>query len=212
MNTNVTKEAKDESKCFVKELCIKNDIAVGFGWVKEQENKSENHYSIIDAQGNEIFDYQKIHPFSYGGENEKFIKGNEIKNCRMCEHVITAFICYDLRFPILFQYMPDDIDIVIVPANWPQRRSGNWKCLLQARAIENQVYILGINCVGNINGLSYSGDSCIINPLGEIQEQISNAEGIIYADIQNDVNKFRIDFPMRQDRRFDLYKTIFGNL
>jgi predicted amidohydrolase len=81
--------------------------------------------------------------------------------------------------------------------------------LLQARAIENQVYVLGVNCVGNMGGLEYSGDSCVINPNGEIIEIIEGNEGIIYADIEKNVKDIRDSFQVRQDRRTEFYKSLF---
>lgn len=84
-----------------------------------------------------------------------------------------AQICYDLRFPVWARYQ-QDYDLALYVANWPAPRSSHWQTLLAARAIENQVYVAGCNRVGeDPNGLSYSGDSLIISPQGEI---LANAE------------------------------------
>ena len=81
---------------------------------------------------------------------------------------MSLFVCYDLRFADEFWERADDTDVYLVPANWPEARRLPWKALLQARAIENMAYVIGCNRVGSGNGLPYSGDSQIIDPLGEI--------------------------------------------
>lgn len=209
MNTKLTKEYNDESKDRVKMICKSHQISIGFGWVKAAGEKAENHYTIINEKGDEISDYVKIHPFSMAGEEKYFVKGNKLSTCKLQGREIATFICYDLRFPAVFQALGDETEIVVVAANWPKKRREHWKCLLQARAIENQVYILDVNCVGNMGGLEYSGDSCVINPNGEIIEIIEDKEGVIYADIEQDVKKIRDSFPLRLDRRTELYKTLF---
>ena len=118
---------------------------------------------------------------------------------------MAVFICYDLRFPELFRAVSDKVSAVIIPANWPAKRSKHWKTLLQARAIENQVYILAVNCQGDMNGQYYSGDSCIINPNGDILDSLSDCEGVIHFDLPDDVEQYRNSFPVLKDRRPKLY-------
>ena len=77
--------------------------------------------------------------------------------------------------------------------------------MLKARAIENQVYIFAVNCVGDIGGQYYSGDSCVINPNGDIIEMLSDKEGVITYDFEDDVCKYRKQFPVLNDRRKELY-------
>lgn len=95
-----------------------------------------------------------------------------------------------------------DVSAVIIPANWPAKRSEHWKTLLRARAIENQVYILAVNCYGNLFGQYYSGDSCVINPNGEVLEMLSGQEGIISFELFDNVDEFRTRFPVLQDQVF----------
>ena len=64
---------------------------------------------------------------------------------------------------------------------------------MKARAIENQVYIFAINCVGKVGDLRYSGDSCIINPNGDVLSSLSKVEGMVIGDITNDVKQYRSD-------------------
>ena len=96
-----------------------------------------------------------------------------------------------------------------VPANWPAKRREHWRALLRARAIENQVYILAVNCVGETGGVTYMGDSCVISPDGEVRAELSGAEGMILWELTDDVERFRREFPVRQDRRETFYAGLF---
>jgi predicted amidohydrolase len=89
-------------------------------------------------------------------------------------------ICYDLRFPVWSrQQQQSEYDVLIYVANWPERRNLAWKSLLRARAIENQCYVIGVNRVGNDgNNIYHSGDSTVIDPLGEILYEKSNEEDV----------------------------------
>lgn len=205
MNTDATKEHNMETISRIADYARQYGIAIGFGWVKDCGEKSENHYTIINKEGEIVSDYAKIHPFSFSGEDQKFQGGEHIVNFEHGGIKFTSFICYDLRFPEIFQIASTQSHVVIVPANWPEKRKMHWKCLLQARAIENQVYIIAINCVGEIGGLTYSGDSCVINPNGDILLSLSDQEGILEYNLIDDVDSFRNDFQMKKDRRNDLY-------
>lgn len=208
MNVKFTAENNQETWNRMQALAIEYSIAIGFGWVKKNREKAENHYSIISKKGIVLTDYIKIHSFNFGGEGKEFISGNEIKIFEFKDFKIAPFICYDLRFPEIFQCASKSAEILIVPANWPSARSLHWNCLLQARAIENQAYVLGINCVGKIGDLYYSGESCIINPNGEVEQKIKDKEMIIYSTIEKSKFEIREAFPVKKDRKEDLYRRI----
>jgi omega-amidase len=119
--------------------------------------------------------YDKRHLFAFAGEDAHYAAGNKrliasVKGWRVC-----TLICYDLRFPVWARQAPasaDDAaeyDLLLYVANWPERRIHAWKTLLQARAIENQCYVIGVNRVGKDgNGHTYSGDSMLVSPMGEV--------------------------------------------
>ena len=205
MNTDVTKEHNLETVNRVADYAKKYRMAIGFGWVKDCGEKSENHYTIVNKDGEIISDYAKIHPFSFSGEDQKFQGGDRIVNFGLYGIQFASFICYDLRFPEIFQIASAESHVIIVPANWPQNRREHWRCLLQARAIENQVYIIAINCVGEIGGVAYSGDSCVINPNGDIILALAEQEGILEYELTDDVCNFRNSFQVKKDRRTELY-------
>lgn len=208
METEVTKESRLETVNKMTDFAKRYHTAIGFGWVKDCGEKSENHYTIIDKNGKMISDYAKIHPFSFSGEDKKFRGGEELSFFELDSIKFSTCICYDLRFPEIFQIASKKAHVILVPANWPQKRREHWKCLLQARAIENQVYIIAVNCVGDIGGLSYSGDSCVINPNGEIQIRACGKESILEYELIDDVQEIRDQFSVKQDRREVLYKVL----
>lgn len=208
MNTDLTKEEKEETTTRVRALAMQYKVAIGFGWVKDCGQKSENHYTIVDKNGVCLSDYAKLHPFSFSGEDLKFQGGDRLTSFVLDGVPCSGFICYDLRFPEIFQIASKTAHVIMVPANWPAKRSSHWKALLQARAIENQVYILAVNCFGQIQDLYYSGDSCIINPDGQILEMLSDEEGLIIYDLADDVEQYRSGFPVKKDRREKLYAAL----
>lgn len=205
MNTEITKESNLKTVNKMTDYAKKYHIAIGFGWVKDYGEKSENHYTIVDKEGKIVSDYVKIHPFSFSGEDRKFKGGERINVFELNGVKFSTFICYDLRFPEIFQIASKEAHVILVPANWPQKRRGHWKCLLRARAIENQVYIIAVNCVGEIDGVTYSSDSCVINPNGEILIEVFGQENILEYDLVDDVLDFRNTFGVKNDRREDLY-------
>ena len=146
--------------------------------------------------------YRKIHPFTYGGETKHFNAGDQFVTVDVDGLRVTLFVCYDLRFADEFWKLADATDVYLVPANWPEARRVAWMALLQARAIENMAYVIGCNRVGNGNGLPYSGDSRIIDPLGEVLASASQTESILLADVRAEhVAEVRDRFRFLQDRR-----------
>ncbi|QGU95470.1 carbon-nitrogen family hydrolase [Clostridium bovifaecis] len=189
---------------------IKHSIYTCFGYVEKDNLKGKNKLAVISPEGKEVCSYTKIHPFSYGGEDKFYHKGEDISLFNIMENYIAPLICYDLRFPELFQAVSKKAELVIIIANWPKSRREAWMTLLKARAIENQCYIAGVNRVGYGDGLEYSGDSMIISPKGEILASSNEKEELIICDIDmSQVEKVRRRFPFKRDRREELYKEMF---
>jgi omega-amidase len=146
--------------------------------------------------------YRKIHPFSFGGEEKHFRAGTDLVTVDIEGLRVSLFVCYDLRFADEFWQLAGDSDVYLVPANWPAKRRLAWTALLQARAIENQAYVVGVNRVGEGGGIDYVGDSRIVDPLGELLATASGGESMLLADISADtVRRTRDHFPFLQDRR-----------
>lgn len=205
MNTAITAEDESITVNNFCEIAAKHNIAIGIGWTKKGKQLAENHYSIINNKGEIISDYIKIHPFSYADEDKYFTSGNKITYFDLGDYKWSNYICYDLRFPELFQIASETAEVILVPANWPHKRKEHWKCLLRARAIENQCYVLAVNCVGNINNIEYSGNSCGISPNGEVLDEMEGKVGILIIDLHENVKELRKNFPVKQDRKCDFY-------
>lgn len=209
MHTDVTAEKNGESVEKVKALAEKYGTNIGFGWVKKTDALCENHYSIAAPDGDFLLDYVKLHPFSYSGEAQYFQGGDHVCIGRVAGFSVGAAICYDLRFPELFRAMTPEAELIVVPANWPDRRSAHWNALLPARAIENQCYIAAVNCCGDMGGQSYAGDSCLYAVDGRLvapvvkrlSDSVCDAEALLLYELENDVQAIRAAFPVMKDRR-----------
>lgn len=169
--------------------------------------------------------YDKRHLFAYGSEHLHYHPGNKRLIASVKGWKINLLVCYDLRFPVWSRQSPvspenyrgqeglgvsSEYDLAIYVANWPQKRNHAWKTLLQARAIENQCYVVGVNRVGEDgNGISYSGSSMIVDPLGNILYEKENKDDIFTYTLQKEIlNKVREEFPFWKNA--DLF-TINGS-
>jgi len=194
------------SSTFLVSMAMEHGIWIG-GTCPEIAGDSDdarpaNTYVLVSPQGVE-HRYRKIHPFTYGGEDRFIRSGSDFVTVDVEGLRVTLFVCYDLRFADEFWKLAEDTDIYLVPANWPEARRTHWLTLLEARAIENQAYVVGCNRVGTGGSLVYSGDSRIFDPLGEtLAEGKSGEECILYAEITRDrVQEVRNKFRFLQDRR-----------
>ena len=146
--------------------------------------------------------YDKRHCFAYANEDKHYTAGKTKTIAQVNGWKINLQICYDLRFPVWVRQQKNNLyDAIIYVANWPERRSTAWKSLLVARAIENQCYVIAVNRVGKDgNDIEHSGDSMVINPLGEILYQKNNVEDIFTFTIdKNIVEEVRNKFPFWKD-------------
>lgn len=145
--------------------------------------------------------YDKRHLFRMAGEDKVYTAGNQKLIVELHGWKISPFICYDLRFPIWTRNLNNAFDAAIFIANWPEVRAHHWKNLLRARAIENQCYTIGVNRVGTDgNNISYSGDSSIIDPLGNISFQSAYASCTYTTELSAATLKMvREKFPVWMD-------------
>jgi len=155
--------------------------------------------------------YDKRHLFGYAGEDAHYSAGDKRLIASVKGWRVNLQVCYDLRFPVwarqsnsFFQGSHDtgpEYDLLIYVANWPERRVHAWKTLLQARAIENQCYVVGVNRVGvDGNDLSYSGDSMIIDPMGDVIISSTHKEENISAVLDKEhLQQVRDKLPFLKD-------------
>jgi predicted amidohydrolase len=167
------------------------------------DGKGRNEAVVINAEGITILRYAKLHPFTLGGESQHYTAGHCIELFNWNGFRTAPFICYDLRFPEIFRAATrKGANLFTVIANWPNKREQHWVTLLQARAIENQAYVLGVNRCGSDPGHVYPGRTMVVDPHGSIIADGGCQEGIVSAEI--DVSKaiaWRKEFPVLEDTR-----------
>ena len=181
----------------------KRVILVGSLAIKEGENYFNR---LIWMLPNGQFSYyDKRHLFAFSGEDNHYKAGNQRLIAQAKGWKINLQICYDLRFPVWARQRSTEgeaeFDLLVYVANWPEKRSHAWKSLLMARAIENQCYVVGVNRVGNDgNGIYHSGDSTVINPLGEILFTEKDKDAVFTITLKKeDLNFIRNQFPFLKD-------------
>jgi predicted amidohydrolase len=161
-----------------------------------------NSFVLAGPDGT-VHRYRKLHPFTHGGEHERFRAGDGPVTVTIGDLRITPFVCYDLRFADVFWQAGPGTDVFLVTANWPAARRLHWTALLQARAIENQAYVVGCNRVGDAgDGTAHAGDSRIIGPTGELLATAAGVETFVLADVDAaEVAATRDRFRFLDDRR-----------
>ena len=193
-----------------KELAQEIQVAIIFGVVFRDADKATKNVLLIDCNGKIKGRYSKIHPFTFAGEDNFFNGGNEICVAKLEMVTIGLTICYDLRFPEIYSALGMQSDLIINIANWPAKRVDHWNTLLKARAIETQVFVIGINRTGtDSKGLEYVKSSQAINPNGELLSPEASDDELDVFDIDPElISKFRQTFSTTQDRKSEFYKSI----
>lgn len=212
MNIEFIREKEESSQTisFFSEQAKKYDVNIAFGVVFEIENKATNNLVIINKQGIVISTYAKIHPFSYSGEDNYYIGGDKIVSSKLGDATMGSTICYDLRFPEIYQALSKNCNVVLNIANWPESRVNHWNTLLEARAIENQMFMIGVNRTGEDgNKVEYTKSSAVFNPLGaKLKPKYSYLELDVFEIVPEEVQDVRKSFSLHQDRKVDFYKSI----
>lgn len=181
-------ELADRTGCYV--------MGAGIALNREPGKKLLNHSSIYSPSHSQEFAYyDKRQPFFM--EQGKFDSGEKVNLFKIKNWNVSATICFDLRFPELYRdAVKAGARLITVQAAWPAARIAHWKTLLQARAIENQVYIAAVNSI-SCDG-TYNGSSMIVDPKGNIMASaIDSKEQIVFARIESaPQEKYRNEFPV----------------
>ncbi|MGV8879051.1 MAG: amidohydrolase [Sphingobacteriaceae bacterium] len=145
--------------------------------------------------------YDKRHLFTIGKEHHTYTGGKERLIVELNEWKICPVICYDLRFPLWLRNNLEGYDLLIVVANWPEKRSLHWRTLIPARAVENQSYVIAVNRVGyDGNEVYHSGDSTCIDPNGNVVYYKRDEEDVYTFSISGEeVIKTRRIYPFLKD-------------
>jgi predicted amidohydrolase len=210
---------------WMRRVAARKKIILTGSLIIEEEGKYFNRLLWMLPSG-QYGQYDKRHRFAYAGENEHYTAGDKRLVASVKGWKVLLLVCYDLRFPVWSRQAPQsgipgagphsgigatpavsaaaqapEYDLLVYVANWPERRSHAWKTLLQARAIENQCYVVGVNRVGNDgNGIAHSGDSMIIDPLGEVLYHGVGKEEVSTLILQKErLEEIRHRFPFWKD-------------
>jgi omega-amidase len=205
MNVPTVREGRErETEIFLAGLARRLDVFVEGGLVAgKTDGRGSNQAVVYSRNGLELARYNKLQPFTPGGEADHYEAGAQVVTFTWGSITVAPFICYDLRFPEHFrQAARKKPELITVIANWPVGRIQHWVTLLQARAIENQCYVAGVNRCGSDPKLSYNGRSLIVSPKGDILADAGNGEGVISADLDLEMlATYRKEFPFLTDMR-----------
>lgn len=193
-----------ETLNWMKKVSTQNKIILTGSIIIEEEGKYYNRLIWMLPNG-EYGYYDKRHLFAFGQEDKFYNAGNKRLIAQVKGFKINLQVCYDLRFPVWARQQNKsggmEYDVLIYVANWPEKRSHAWKTLLCARAIENQCYVVGVNRVGTDgNNIYHSGNSLVIDPLGQVLYHMPDDEDVNTSTISKDyLNEVREKFPFWKD-------------
>jgi predicted amidohydrolase len=181
---------------------------VGGSFTMQEEEKVYNTSLTFNPQGEQINTYSKLHLIGLMQEDKYLAAGVDYQTFSIEEAQASVIICYDLRFPELIRtYAVEGASILFVPAQWPIQREAHWLALLRARAIENQMYVVGANIIGQNENDRFNGNSIIFDPWGEVVAQAGSEEQILFADLALEkVAEIRKAIPVFQDRVPNRYR------
>ena len=214
MDTQTVSEDRNNSpslKSFA-EISGRNEISLIYG--ATLSSNATEHYNVLCMSrptGESDVICEKTHPFSFANEDQYYDKGESLGAFEVAGIRFGSAICYDLRFPEIFSVMAKSIDAFVVIANWPNNRIDHWFALLQARAIENQCFMVGVNRIGvDGNGVEYEESSAVFTPDGIRMSPSASSEVVDIYDIERDEEKaHRDDFPTIKDKRYALYWRLY---
>lgn len=196
--------AAGEDEAFLRELAARHDSTVVGGVVSPAaDGRGANQSVAVSPEGGILARYTKLQPFAPGGESAPYPAGNEIVSFSWNGFRAAPFICYDLRFPEHFRSAVRlGAELFVVIASWPVKRHHHWLTLLQARAIENLAFVLGVNRCGTDPQFTYNGRSVVVSPHGHIIADAGEGERVLSARIDvREVREWREQFPALRDMR-----------
>jgi predicted amidohydrolase len=166
-----------------------------------------NSAALFSPRSGVLGVYRKIHLFEGLSEPQFLSPGESPLTLDLPWGRTSVAICYDLRFPELMRrYFVEGSKVLLLPAEWPQPRIHHWRTLVQARAIENQMFVMACNCIGDHAGTIFGGHSMVVDPWGEVLCEAGEAETILTIKVESDqADEIRTRMPVINDRRPHLY-------
>jgi len=206
---DIVSEEGKESANFLGKLSKKYSVwFIGGSVIASTPTGIVNRAQIINPRGELISTYDKVHLFGLMDEDKYFINGNKINLFNLNGIPSSCAICYDIRFCEFIRTIAlSGAKLLFISAEWPHPRLNHWRTLLIARAIENQMYVVACNRVGKSGGNVFFGHSMVINPWGEIVNELTEEkEDFLIADINLSlVDEVRNKIPVFKDRRPEMY-------
>jgi predicted amidohydrolase len=194
---------KSETEKFLSSLAWQYESHVIGGLVSKDPSSAmgRNELAVYDPSGRPVALYQKNHTFSYTDESRHYLPGDGLAMFRWHDFTVCPVICYDLRFPELFRKgVRNGADLFTVSANWPVSRFRHWKTLLDARAIENLAYVVGVNRVGSDPRFRYPGGSRIVDHHGTLLAEAGDSEAVLSCELDHaGLVAWRREFPALDD-------------
>ena len=172
-------------------------------FVEERNQKRYNTVLFLNREGKLCGAYRKIHLFGYGSEEaRRLCAGNETVAVEADFAIAGISTCYDLRFPEQYRALVDQgAEILLLTAAWPMARLEHWRILQQARALENQCFLISCNCSGEQNGTALAGHSMTIAPDGTILAEADEKTEVLWSEIDpRQAKAWRSAFPALADR------------
>lgn len=205
MNPNEHAETMEgESVQWMKRISVENKLILAGSLIIKEGPDFYNRLVWMMPNGSYGY-YDKRHLFAYAQEDQHYQAGSKRLIASAQGWKINLLVCYDLRFPVwarqqLQEGIPE-YDLLVYVANWPERRINAWNTLLQARAIENQCYVIGINRTGTDgNNIYYSGESMAVNAMGEILYHNKDQEDVFTVTLEKKhLNAVREKLPFWKD-------------
>jgi predicted amidohydrolase len=205
MDVSATREpAGGETEAFLKGLALHYQCCVIGGLVGcASDGRGRNEALAIAPDGTELARYVKMKPFSMGDEHLVHEAGSQVMTFNFGGFRIAPLVCYDLRFPELArEAVKQGADLLIYIASWPIKRAHHWVTLLQARAIENLAWAVGVNRCGTDPDFTYPGRTLVVDPCGTIIADAADREGVLEARLDPALSAhWRAEFPALRDMR-----------
>ncbi|MCA1963915.1 MAG: carbon-nitrogen family hydrolase [Prosthecobacter sp.] len=192
-----------ETEFFLKALARDHRCCVVGGLVVRQAQgaRALNQALAVGPDGEILARYTKRRPFSLGGESAVHERGHAPVVFEWGGFRLGLLVCYDLRFPELARDLVRlGAEVIVCIAAWPVKRFLHWMTLLQARAIENQAYVIGVNRTGSEPAYSYNGRSLVVDPQGVIIADAGEREQVLCSTLEHAiVSEWRAQFPALRD-------------
>ena len=199
-SANLAESMEGKSVKWMAEMAQSHKCSIAGSLIIEQDGNYFNRLIWMHRDGHFQY-YDKRHLFRIGDEQKYYTPGYSLTSVKQGQFSIRPLVCYDLRFPV-WSRNKGDYDVLVYLANWPAARRDAWSCLLKARAIENQAYVIGVNRVGRDGmGIDYSGDSLVFDMKGKVLASLpENSSGTLLASLSMDnLISFRNKFPVWKD-------------